>query len=286
MPIGAEHLEHWRKHGYAIIPGLFDQATLAAAVAEAERYFPPWEEFRANRPRYAHLTGQFAQHEFPFDGTALNLLAVHDDLIDFVQRITTMERLFMTQSVLWAKYPGVDYDQQLHADYLNNTLLWPRDDGPYQQIPIIIYLRAVTAELGPTRILSKQYDDLANGPGHRSVEDRPDLYQREVPVIVPAGSVLIHTMRTLHRGSRMTAGEGMRLSLHLVYRGAGNEFMGWQSIPRRGLEPEITSFMVAASPKQRTLIGVPPPGDAYWTDETVYRVGERYPGMDMAVYQG
>lgn len=286
MSVAAEYAHQWFQQGYTIIPSLFDAATLEAAVAEAHRYFPPWEDFSENRPRYEHLRGQFVMREFPFLGSALNLLAVHEDLIDFAEQVTGLEQMFMTQATLWAKYPGVDYDQSLHADYLNNTLLWPRSDGPFQQLPMIIYLKEVTPDLGPTCVLSKEYDDLTSGPGVRAKETHPALYDYEVPVTVPAGSVLIHTMRTLHRGSRMTAGEGMRLSLHVVYRGAGNEFMGWRAFPRHSDEGDLPAFMAVATPRQRSMIGVPPPGHPYWNEETVARVGERYPGMDMDPYRG
>jgi ectoine hydroxylase-related dioxygenase (phytanoyl-CoA dioxygenase family) len=284
MPIADEYVDQWFKQGYTIVPKLFDEDTLAEAVAEAHRYFPTWEEYRDNRPRYDSATGQFVFREFPFERTALNLLSVHPDLIDFAERVMGIERLFMTQSVLWSKYPGPDYDQSLHADYMNNTLLWPRSDGPYQQIPMIIYLKDVTPENGPTRVLSKEWDDLSSGPGLRTKEERPELYENEVAVAVPAGSVLIHTMRTLHRGSAMTATEGMRLSLHVVYRGAGHEWMGWRAFPREGPTAGMKSFMEAATPKQRSMIGIPMPGDPYWNDETIMRVGERYPGMDMTPY--
>jgi ectoine hydroxylase-related dioxygenase (phytanoyl-CoA dioxygenase family) len=284
MAIGEEHVDEWHKQGYTIIPAYFDQDLIAAAVAEARRYFPTYAEFAANRPRYEEMLRQFTWREFPFERTALNLLSVHPDLIDFVERLTGLEQLFMTQSVLWTKYPGPDYDQSLHADYLNNQLLWPRADGPFQQIPIIVYLQDVTVDLGPTCIVSKEYDDLGSGHGIRSREDRPDLYEAEVKAAVPAGSVLVHTMRTLHRGSAMRASEGQRLSLHMVYRGAGNEWMGWKAFPRDAGGQGMADFMVAATPRQRAMIGVPLPGHPYWNEETVLRVGERYPGMDMSPY--
>jgi hypothetical protein len=48
-------------------------------------------------------------------------------------------------------------------------------------------------------------------------------------------------------------------------------------LPNRYLE-ELTI-------EQRAVLGFPPPGDLYWTEETVDSVGQRYNGMDMKPYQ-
>lgn len=285
MPIADEHVDHWFKHGYAVVERLFDEETVAAALADAHRYYPPWDDFVANRPRYDHLAAPMVHTMFPFQGTALSLLTVHPDLMDFVQRVTGIERLFMTQGVLWPKYPGTDFDQELHADYQNNTLLWPRTDTPYQQVPIIVYLTDVTIDLGPTHIVSKEHGELGDGPAFRSRAEHPGDYEHEIPVVVPAGSVLIHTMRTLHRGSAMRAKEGMRLTLHTVYRAAGNEFMGFTSFVPSGYQNAIAPFVEAATPRQRSMLGIPLPGDPYWTTETVDGVASRYPGWDMTPYR-
>jgi hypothetical protein len=49
--------------------------------------------------------------------------------------------------------------------------------------------------------------------------------------------------------------------------------------------PEMARFLERATPRQRELIGVPPPGDPYWTEATIAGVGARYPGMDLAPYR-
>ncbi len=287
MPIHDEHVDHWFKHGYVVISELFDPATVAAARDEAFHYFPPYEEFARNRPRYEHMLVPFAHADFPFDGRVLNQLCVHDDLVDFAERVMGTDELFMTVGALWSKYPGGhDFEQPLHSDHHNNTLLWPRDDGVFAYLPMIIYLSDVTLEDGPTHVLSRQHEDLSDshGLGFRMREERPELYELEEPVVVTAGSVLIYSMRTLHRGSRMLATQAQRLSLHTAFRGAGKEWMGFQSFWQSSSLPAMKQFVTEATPKQRSLLGIPMPGDPYWTEETVLRNSERYPGIDLTPY--
>jgi len=50
----------------------------------------------------------------------------------------------------WAKYTGAaDYDQSLHRDYLNHSLLVPAPDQAPAQVEMFVYLGDVPADLGP-----------------------------------------------------------------------------------------------------------------------------------------
>ena len=44
-------------------------------------------------------------------------------------------------------------------------------------------------------------------------------------------------------------------------------------------------FMAEASPRQRELLGFPPPGDALWTPAFIQGMAERYPGFDPGPYE-
>ena len=43
--------------------------------------------------------------------------------------------------------------------------------------------------------------------------------------------------------------------------------------------------MERATPAERELLGFPPPGHPYWTEETIAGVGARFPQMDMTPYR-
>jgi len=39
------------------------------------------------------------------------------------------------------------------------------------------------------------------------------------------------------------------------------------------------------TPKQRSILGIPPPGDKYWTKSTIGYLKSRYPTIDISPYQ-
>jgi hypothetical protein len=58
----------------------------------------------------------------------------------------------------WAKYTGAaDYDQDLHRDYLNHTVLVPSKAAGYQQLEMFVYLVDVPEDLGPPHLVPSTY---------------------------------------------------------------------------------------------------------------------------------
>ena len=104
-------------------------------------------------------------------------------------------------------------------------------------------------------------------------------------MIVPAGALLIFGMTTFHRASTMTADFGVRFSQHLVYRAAKYNFQGYHHWAHFGERAELQSFIERAAPRQREVLGFPPPGHEYWNNETLAAVALRYPKMDMTPYE-
>ena len=107
--------------------------------------------------------------------------------------------------------PGkADYDQELHSDYSNNTLVYPSAARTLIDIPMIVYYTDVTVDLGPTYVVSAELTRDLPPTGRRfcSRADYPQFYAAEKPATMPAGSALIYSMTTLHRGSAMRASEG------------------------------------------------------------------------------
>jgi hypothetical protein len=286
--IDDSHLSQWRTNGYTVVESFLSAQELAGLQEDVALYFPPWEEFVRHRPRYPHLETRFGHVTFPYLGRRLNMLSLHEDLIDFAERALGTRDVFLTQSGTAAKYAGTaDFEQDLHLDYGNNTLLVPRPDGRWHQLGCIVYLSEVTRDMGPTYIVPGIVrGEAAHWPGTRPRHGWEQLYAQEQAVEVPAGSVLLYSMSTLHRGSRMTATSGVRYSHHLSWRAAGLEWMAFHAFARSGREPGMTLVMEQASPRQRETLGVPPPGHEYWTAETIAGVASRYPGWDMEPYRG
>jgi hypothetical protein len=276
------HVAHWLEHGFVLVPGFVDAATLEAAREVAYTYFPTAEEHEAAPHRYQDLPPQFS---FPFRDGALNNISTGPDLVDAARRIVGTEDVFLTQSVIWAKYAGRgDWAQRLHADYLNNSLVVPSEEPGFRQMASILYLEDVTLDLGPTYVVSRTLSrEQPLVPATLPPDAVPHLYRAEQPVLAKAGTIMLYDMQLFHRGSRLLADHGVRLTFHNVFRGAGLEWMGWQAWPHEGLKGELRQFVEQATVEQLTVIGFPKPGHAYWTERTLDGVQARYPKLDMSV---
>jgi hypothetical protein len=284
-----KQIEQYLRHGYVIVPGFLTPDELAAANAGMLQYFPTAEELAATPQRYGSIyeDPEHLQVEFPFANDVLGDVSTHPALIAFVERVLGTRDVLLSQAAIWAKYAGTgDFDQGLHLDYQGNTLVVPREDGDYRQVNMILYYTDVDAGLGPTMVVSQEKTrDLPLWPTHRTRKKSPELYANEKPVLAQAGDLLIFGMRTWHRASDMTADFGARFSHHFVWRAASHGFQGYHQWSQMGEKPEMQTFVERATPRQREALGFPPPGDAYWNDETIKAVGLRYPKMDMTPYR-
>jgi ectoine hydroxylase-related dioxygenase (phytanoyl-CoA dioxygenase family) len=307
MRITDEHLAHWREHGYVLVEDFLTDAEIEAARANLARYVPTWREFADAPERYPRIrSSSMVKAEFPFLDRALNEITTHPEITSAIERILGTSAIHLTQSIFWVKYARThDYSQELHLDYQNNTLTFPSDDPRFQQLPMIVYYEDVSEEDGPTYVVSRKHTDhlvfdvphardpekgeLAefekfNFPSLNRIEDA-SVYEHEIALTPKAGSLMLFSMATFHRGSAMRAVSGRRLSHHVVYRRAGNEWMGWLAWPRRGADPEMREFIQVATPHQLKLIGFPEPGHPFWTEDTLAGVALRYPRMDLGPYR-
>jgi hypothetical protein len=287
--ITESHQAQLLRHGFAIIPGFLEPDELKAAREGMLQYFPTWQELAATPQRFGSIIEdpEHLQIEFPFANNALNDIATHPELIGFVERLLGTRDVLLSQSAIWAKYAGTgDFDQGLHLDYQGNTLVIPRDDGAFRQINMILYYTDVTEDLGPTCVVSQEKTrHLPLWPTHRPRKKNSELYEHERPVLAAAGDLLIFSMRTWHRASDMTAESGHRFSHHFVWRAAAHQFQGYHLWAQQGENPDLGGFIERASPRQREVLGFPPPGHEYWTEETLAAVKLRYPGFDDGPYR-
>ena len=287
--INDQHLQTYVRQGFVVVPGFLKGDELAAARGGMLRYFPTAEELAATPQRFGFVLEdpEHLQVEFPFAADVLNDVSTHPELVAFVERVLGTEDVLLSQAAAWAKYAGTgDFEQGLHLDYQGNTLVVPRDDGAFRQVNMILYYTDVTAEMGPTFVVSQEKTrDLALWPTHRTRKKDPALYKLERPVLAAAGDLLVFSMRTWHRASEMTAEAGVRFSHHFVWRGAGHAFQGYQQWSSKGENEDLQRFVARATTRQREVLGFPRVGDPYWNEETVAAVGLRYPGMDMRPYR-
>ncbi|SEK51971.1 phytanoyl-CoA dioxygenase family protein [Streptacidiphilus jiangxiensis] len=289
----------WRTHGYVVLPGFLSASALAPALQELEQVHPTPDGFHDRTdPRSERYQGdEFAGiASFPFASAELSLLAVHDRLVELAQCLLQDEHVRIYGAECWAKFTGAaDYDQPLHRDYLNHTLLTPALDTTHQQVEMFVYLLDVPEELGPPHLVSTQHTrhlpakpnwyprtDTGGDPtGVVAPQGSPELYAAEVSAAGPAGTVVAFHPGTFHRGTELRAPRGTRYSMQVCYRPAAVEWgqrTGWASSSH---EAGWYRFVGRATPRQLALFGFPPPGHTYWTSGSLAAAAQRYPDLDL-----
>ncbi len=288
------HFEHYREHGYAVVHEFLTDRELAGALAEWRQVLPGWVEYchdtSSPKPENWQRRGRplnLSAYRFPFPGSHLNAITLHPDLIECAGRMAGGNEMYCEQSHLSFKCRGhfADQDQAMHCDYGNHTLAYPPNEPAYWQTAYLLYYTEVTADHAPTAICSRRhYPEKILWPAHYTREQRPQLYEHEEKVVVPAGSLLIYSMRTFHRGTPFNKDAG-RLAQFITYAPAAWKWLGIVGWSAQAIKPEFRAWIETATPKQRELLGFPPPGHAYWTEETLAGVSARYPQMDMTPYR-
>jgi hypothetical protein len=293
MRISDEHVNHWRRHGYTVVDRFLSPAELFALQGEVVTVCPTWDDYVADQnstaPQYYSPGGGYGGYfvSAPATGGQLNLAGAHPDLIDLVERLLGTRDIILTQSQLWGKYNSgkEDFDQSLHADYMNQSILYPSQAGDPEQVTAILYYVDIGLDLGPTYVVSRDLtENVPLVPYIRSRRQYPALYALETPVLVRAGSILLIDLRTFHRGSAITRSRGVRFSHHFAYRRADAHWAGCRYWANDGLTEDWQMLIEAASPRQREMFGVPPPAHPYWNAETVAGMAARYPNMDVRPY--
>ncbi|EWM19553.1 hypothetical protein [Kutzneria sp. 744] len=290
-------LEQWGQQGFVILPELLSHNDLAPAVAELGLMFPSAAGFHdGSDPRRSRfLDDEFdGIDNFPFTSTQVSLLAVHPKIVDLASSLLGTDDIRIYGAEAWAKYTGAtSYDQDLHRDYLNHTVLVPSTE--FRQVEMFVYLVDVPEELGPPHLLAREWTSHLpavpnwfprSGAGSDFVAPAsPDLYTHEVSGAGPAGTVVAFETGTFHRGTELRRPGGARYSMHLNFRRATDDWALQKGWAAQSHLPAWYSFVDRASARQLGLFGFPPPGHPYWTPDTLAGMALRYPGLDLSPWK-
>jgi len=285
--LGADVMSAILSDGYVLIEKFLDQDQLARARDHLATILPTYDQWEADTQRWGVIDDSprthFTMHQFPSFPAELHLNVLRPELVDFARRFVRTDDVILNQSIISAKYSGHhDEDQELHTDYTNHSLAWV----PQDYLAGMLYYTDVTDENGPTHVVSRKHTgDTPMFPRFIPRERDPELYGHEHPLVAPAGTLLLYTMSTFHRGSRVTGERQHRFNHHFCYRPAGIEWAGWSAWPQGGSDEQMSRLLTMCTVEQRTAMGFPAPGDAYWTPTNLAGVALRYPDMDRGPYQ-
>lgn len=281
----------WGDDGWILVDGFLGEPELSKAQEELRLVYPTGDAFAADPVAAANVPLRRSQFAgivpFPFPGEVLNRLVVDPALLDFAERLLGTADLRIYQASLWAKYgQAIDYEQRLHVDYRNHTLVVPRRDDNYRQLQTFVYLSDITPDNGPTHLVSRRLTaQLPMEPKELDQDEFAHLYAAETAATGPAGSLLAWGPDVFHRGTSFQDESQSRYVLMVSFRAAGMPWMGHHCWPARARDPNWPRFVTTASPRELALFGFPEPGDPYWTPETLSGVALRYPGLDLGPWR-
>lgn len=286
MRVPDRSLRELREQGYTMVEGFLAPDELKAAQDALWLHFPRPEEYFADPHAHERYAGsQFSGLRVgPWQSWDLNRLAFHPDLVDLAERFLGSDDLHLYKTELWAKYSGaVDYDQPHHRDFGNHTIVVPKRSDPARQMTSFILLSDVTDAHGPTKVVPFDHGkDIPYWPSHRPMGE---LFDVEVAVTGPAGTLFTYRTDIFHRGSQITGEGAARFALLADYEVWGNRWTGKLAWPNHALNPHWIEMIERATPRERCLFGFPAPGDPYWDEQTLADTQMRYPEMDASPYR-
>jgi hypothetical protein len=196
---------------------------------------------------------------------------------------------------------AADYDQPHHRDYLSHTMVVPAPGQAPRQVEMFVYLGDVPAALGPPSYVALRCTADAPAlpnwypsqdgpvdperPTWRSTAGWPGLYQADVSASGRSGTVVAYRNETFHRATALTAPRGARYTIHVNFRRAECDWIGRMAWPPASTLPGRDARVARATPRQLQLFGFPPPGHAFWTDNTLAGCALRYPRFDVDAWR-
>ncbi len=290
--LSAEFKRAWDEDGWCVIPCVIPPEDLRAAQKAVEYLFPTAEEMDSGvvneRTEPWRTTFDAKWPEFPYQSRSLSRLAFHPAVLEIAVSFLGTDDLRLYMSTITAKYANQSsgYNQLLHADFPNHSLLVPQIGERYPLLELFIYLSDVSPANGATRMVS--LSRTADIPVERhtlSYVDYPDLYDDPGTASGPAGSIVAYRPDVYHRSVDLTGPGVRRIMMHVSYRPADAEWSQYQGWAYKGFSPHWHNFVQASGPAELALLGFPRPGHPYWTEDTIVRVNARYPGLDMTPWR-
>jgi hypothetical protein len=292
MMMTSTYKEVWERDGWCVIPSAIPQDDLATAQDAVAKLFPTAEEMDSGvvneRTEPWRTTFDAKWPEFPYRSQSLNRLPFHHAVLDVATSFLGSDNLRMYGSVITAKYANQSsgFNQLLHADFPNHTILVPQIDDRYPQLELFIYLSDVAAANGATRLISLRKTAHIPVEQHTlAYTDFPDLYDDPAAAEGPAGSIVAYRPDVYHRSVDVAEPGVRRIMMHASYRLADAEWSQYQAWAFKGFSTEWHNFVQASGPTELALVGFPKPGHPYWTEDTIRRVNARYPGLDMTAWR-
>jgi len=282
---------HFQEHGYIVLPAYLGTSALAPAQDELSVLFPTPEDYHsaADSERNARFSenANTGIDPFPYKSVEWSLLGLCPEIDELAAALLGTSDIRLYEAHNWAKYGGAtEYDQPLHRDFSNHTMVVPTSDPAFAEVEMFVYIHDVPADCGPTYVVSQRHTaHIPPVPPRISREDHPEVYRHEVAAVGPAGTLLAYKTDTFHRGSGISDPLGSRFVLKVSFRAVTDIWFDRLGLSERLNRPEWPRFVERASSRQLELVGFPPRGHRYWTEDTWTATSARYPAADLSAFR-
>ena len=242
-------------------------------------------------------------------------------LIHSVKQLLNTDEILLTQSVAWAKYyvkkqnklSSSNHDQRIHMDYGNHSFLHVSDWDKPEVVAIIIYLSDTELTGGGTAVVPKNsitrdlYEmPYINMPGQHNyifnndketaetyfLKNYPEvykfrnkLYQNEIVVNAKPGDILFYRLDLWHRGTPVKP-NNIRHVVNLAFKKKECYWINnWNKSFTKGMYyGKIEKLICSLTPRQCSVIGIPPVGDPIWNEKRLKNIKARYPNFNIKPY--
>ena len=304
-------INDWKEKGYTVIKNLFNKEIIQKCVCLLNEKFN-------NINSTNNDFGSNGELEFP-SGKIIDQITINERLIQIVQKLLDSENILLVQSDTWSKSGEINNnsqsnkDQRMHMDYGNNTFLHPSKWNSPEAVAAIVYFSDTSETGGGTAVVPKKGDKdelyqfpYINMPGqnkypffnnkkfaeeyfqknHVEIYNfRQKLYNREIIPEYSTGDVLFYRLDVWHRGTPVLSNK-IRYVMNLLWKKKECYWIntwnpGWTKKMYYG---NLEKMFKEMSPLQRSLFGVPLPGNKYWTLENIQLLKQRYLNIDVEPY--
>ena len=304
-------IEQWKNYGFVLVRNILNREDVYRAYNFLLEQYP-------NNMKYHSDFGSKNKMEFP-TGTPIDNITMSENLIKTAQRLLNTENILLTQSDAWAKAgtnkrkEEYNADQRIHMDYGNHTFLHPSKWEEPEAVAAIVYFSDVKDTGGETAIVPKlpttekfYKKPYLNMPGQKGIkfindkdmaeehlkihhpkiyEFRKKLYENEIKITPEIGDVLFYRLDVWHRGTPVKIGK-IRRVMNIAWK---KSECTWINCWNPGFTidmyyQKIETMFSNLSPLQRSVLGIPLPGDKYWTYENIFYLKERYQKLDVSPY--
>lgn len=100
------------------------------------------------------------------------------------------------------------------------------------------------------------------------------------PFVGPGGSVAIFHNFTWHAATTYRREHGQRYVYKFAFGRASHYWEGTQHYTHAGMDPNFRQLIAELSAHDRMLFRFPPPGDPYYTPQTLEALETQYPGWN------